>query len=261
MSSFFRKFFGGKKTVKATNRAIGRRLELLGLEERITPATISVNGNNEVVIQLNGETITDLSTSINGNLITINTAGSANNTGLGVGLTVNNNSVVVDTAVLTSFAGIQVTESTSNNAVTVGATGVDLSTAPGGANQGFSINLSSGGISQTSNVNGVIKAKGTGLVSLNLSNNGLTISAAGDITTAAGAVSIAATNLDSAGDITTGSGNISFGSALNPVGDMAINSTTGNVSFGIVTASSKNLSVTTGGTVSMTNSINLVSGI
>jgi hypothetical protein len=109
MAGMFSSLFA--KKMKKNNKAISRRLELLGLEERITPATISVNGNNEVVIQLNGETITDLSTSINGNLITINTAGSANNTGLGVGLTVNNNSVVVDTAVLTSFAGIQVTES------------------------------------------------------------------------------------------------------------------------------------------------------
>jgi len=38
MSSFFRKFFGGKKTAKVTKKAISRRLELLGLEERITPA-------------------------------------------------------------------------------------------------------------------------------------------------------------------------------------------------------------------------------
>ena len=87
MAGMFSKLFGKKS--KSTNKATSRRLELLGLEERITPATISVNGNNEVVIQLNNETITDLSTSINGNLITINTAGSANNTGTGSGLTVN----------------------------------------------------------------------------------------------------------------------------------------------------------------------------
>ena len=259
MAGMFSKLFGKKS--KSTNKAISRRLELLGLEERITPATISVNGNNEVVIQLNGETITDLSTSINGNLITINTAGSANNTGTGIGLTVNNNSVVVDTAVFTNFSGILVTESTSLNSVTVGVAGVDLGTAPGGANQGFSINLSSGGSSQTSNVNGVIKAKGTGLINLNLANNGLTISAAGDITSSAGAVFIAATTLASAGDVTTGSGNISFGSALNPTGNIAITSTSGNLSMGIVTPGANNLTINQGtGTVALGGSFSATSG-
>jgi len=66
MSSIFRKFFGGKKESKGTKRAISRRLELLGLEDRIVPATISVL-NNQVVIQLaDFEDISDLNTSVNG---------------------------------------------------------------------------------------------------------------------------------------------------------------------------------------------------
>ena len=269
MSSIFRKFFGGKKESKGTKRAISRRLELLGLEDRIVPATISVL-NNQVVIQLaDFEDISDLNTSVNGSQITINTVGSQNNTGGGTGLTVNNNSIVVNTGTggLTGFAGISVLgfdDTVNFNSVTVGAAGIDLSNAPGGADQLVSINLTQGSNdADVLNVNGVIKSKGTGGVTLNASagTSSMTIAAAGDITTNGGAVNISSVNLTSSGDITTGSGNISFGSALNLGGDVSINSTSGNVSAGIITPAANNLTINAGsGTVTLANSFLATSG-
>jgi fibronectin-binding autotransporter adhesin len=271
MSNFLRSFFGSKKSSsKIKPRMQSKRLELLGLEDRITPATISLS-NNQVVIQLvDNEDITNLNTSVNGALITINTVGSNNNTPTGTtipGLSISNNAVVVDTAVLTNFAGISVLgfdDTADFNSVTIGATGIDLSNAPGGADQSVSINLTQGtNDADVLNVNGAIKSKGTGGVTLNASagTSSMTIAAAGDITTTGGAVSISSVNLTSSGDITTGSGNISFGSALNLGGDVAINSTSGNLSMGIVTAGGKNLTINQGtGTVAMTNSVNITTG-
>lgn len=59
MSNFLSRLFGSKKKI---TKAVSRRLELLGLEDRIVPATISVV-NNQVVIQLvDNEDISDLNT-------------------------------------------------------------------------------------------------------------------------------------------------------------------------------------------------------
>lgn len=181
----------------------------------------------------------------------------------------NNNSIVVNTGTggLTGFAGISLLgfDDTLNlNSVTVGATGIDLSNAPGGADQAVSINLTQGtDDADFLNVNGVIKSKGTGGVTLNASagSSSMTIAAAGDITTTGGAVSISSVNLTSSGDITTGTGNISFGSALNLAGNVAINSTSGNVSTGIVTPGANNLSINSGsGTVTLSNNFIATSG-
>ncbi|RLS26139.1 MAG: S-layer family protein [Planctomycetota bacterium] len=270
MGNFFRSLFGPKKSnSKIKPRMQSRRLALIGLEERITPATISVV-NNQVVIQLvNNEDITNLNTSVNGAQITINTVGSQTNAGSGTGLTVNADSIVVNTGTggLTGFAGISVIgfdDTTDFNSVTIGATGIDLSNAPGGADQAVSINLTQGSNDvDVLNVNGVIKAKGTGGVTLNASagTSSMTIATAGGITTTDGAVNISSVNLTSSGDITTSSGNISFGSALNLGGNIAINSTSGNLSMGIVTAGAKNLTINQGsGTVALNNVVNITTG-
>ena len=55
MSNFFRSLFGAKKAAKivqvAKSRMQTRRLELIGLEERITPAVVS-NATGIVTITL-----------------------------------------------------------------------------------------------------------------------------------------------------------------------------------------------------------------
>ena len=226
----------------------------MGLEDRITPAVISVNGSNQVVIQLTlGEDISDLNTSVNGAQITINTVGNGTNSGSGTGLTVNANSVVVNTGTggLTGFAGISVLGvAAQNNDVAIGATGIDLSAAPGGANQSVSIDLSQGG-TDTLTVSGVIKTKGTGSVALN--SPSVSIAAAGDITTvSSGTVGITGTTITTAGDVTTASGTITFTGATSLSGNVAINSTSGNLSMGTVTGSSSNLTISEGtGTVTV----------
>ncbi|MFM7096354.1 MAG: beta strand repeat-containing protein, partial [Gemmataceae bacterium] len=265
MTGFFRSLFGFNKSIsKIKPRMQSRRLELIGLEERVTPATISVV-NNQVVIQLvDHEDISDLSTSVNGSQITINTLGSQNNSGSGTGLTVNNNSIVVNTGAggLTGFAGISVLgfndSGTDSNQVTIGAAGINLSSAPGGSNQSISINLSQGNTNNDAiNVNGPIKSKGEGDVDLEASfgSSSLVIGEAGDITTTAGSVTLFSVDLRSAGDVTTDSGNVNFLNILTLLGNININSTSGNLYMNDIYGSGKNLTINQGsGMVAINNS-------
>jgi hypothetical protein len=235
--TMFSKLFFGRVRKNIQTKAISRRLELLGLEDRITPATISVNGSNEVVIQLAGaENITNLNTSINGALITINTLGSNANTPSGTtipGLNISNQAVVVDTAVLTNFSGISVLGVDSNlNQVTIGATGIDLSSAPGGANQSLKIDLSQVTIDQdTLTVQGPIKTKGSGNASLTsvyvdiLANGAITTSSTGN------AAITALQENKTAANVTTANGNITFTGDTMLTGNVEINTTSGNVLF------------------------------
>lgn len=234
---FSKLFFGPVRKINPA-KAISRRLELLGLEDRITPATISVNGSNEVVIQLVGtEDISDLNTSINGSIITINTVGSFTNTGSGTGLTVNSDSILVNTGTggLTGFAGIKVlgvSGSGNRNDVTIGATGIDLSSAPGAANQSLTIDLTQVTIDQdTLTVQGPIKTKGSGNASL--TSVFVDIRANGAITTSStGNAAITALQENkTAANVTTANGNITFTGDTMLTGNVEINTTSGNVLF------------------------------
>lgn len=234
----FSKLFFGPVRKNNPAKAISRRLELLGLEDRITPATISVNGSNEVVIQLVGtEDISDLNTSINGSIITINTLGSSPNTGSGTGLTVNSGSILVNTGTggLTGFAGIKVlgdSGSGNTNDVTIGATGIDLNSAPGAANQSLTIDLTQVTIDQdTLTVQGPIKTKGSGNASL--TSVFVDIRANGAITTSStGNAAITALQENkTAANVTTANGNITFTGDTMLTGNVEINTTSGNVLF------------------------------
>lgn len=142
MRNFLRSLFGSKKSIsKIKPRMQSRRLELLGLEERIVPATISVNNQTVVITLVAGEIISDLHTAQTGaNQVTITTTTTSNNTptGLivGTGVTVANQSIIVDT---TSFAfdGISVVgQAGGSESVTIGALGIDLSSGSGGGKPG-----------------------------------------------------------------------------------------------------------------------------
>ncbi|MFM7095890.1 MAG: hypothetical protein ACKO16_00575, partial [Gemmataceae bacterium] len=273
MRNFLRSLFGSKKSIsKIKTRMQSRRLELLGLEERIVPATITnVAGVITFTLDANSnETLSNLSTLVNGAVININAGSNIGLTGSGLpaGVTIegsvaNQQFVKVDTAVFNTFAGIQVLgQAGRSDSVTISATGIDLSAAPGGSNQSVLITLNQDGQStnDTLNVNGLIKSKGTGAVNLNAASGSMTIAGAGDITTTGGNVTLNANSFSTSGDITTGSGNISFGSALNLGGNIAINSTSGNLSMGIVTAGGKNLIINEGsGSVSI-GSLNITTG-
>jgi hypothetical protein len=238
MSNFFRSLFGAKKAAKivqvAKSRMQTRRLELIGLEERITPATVSVVGTDVVITLGATENITDLNTSTAAAVITVNTVGSANNTltGTPTGVTVTNNTVVIDTAAFATFTGISVVGGSGVNAVTVGATGIDLTAGSTAATaQKVSLDLTTGGGADTLTVSGVIKTKGAGVATL--SSPTLTIGAAGDITTTTGAVAITATTISTAGDVTTTSGAIGYTGAVTLSGNVATTSTLagGNLSI------------------------------
>jgi len=240
MSNFFRSLFGAKKAAKivqvAKSKMQTRRLELIGLEERITPATVSVVGTDVVITLGATENITDLNTSTAAAVITVNTVGSANNTltGTPTGVTVTNNTVVIDTAAFATFTGISVVGGSGVNAVTVGATGIDLTAGTTAATaQKVSLDLTTGGGADTLTVSGVIKTKGAGVATL--SSPTVTIGAAGDITTTTGAVAIGFTGaaISTAGDVTTTSGAIGYTGAVTLTGNVATTSTlaAGNLSI------------------------------
>ena len=240
MSNFLRSLFASKKSLsKVKPRMQSRRLELLGLEDRITPATVSVSGTDVLITLGAGENISDLNTSTATAVITVNTVGSANNTLVGTptGVSVTNNTVVIDTAAFKTFTGFQVLGSNTTNAVTVGATGIDLTAGTtANTNQTVAINLSFNSGTGTLNVNGPIQPKDGGNVGLNSTT--VTIAAAGDILVTSGAVNFTGNTITSAGDVTsfspftlTGTGDVSISGQIF-VGSVNATSSTGDVIFG-----------------------------
>jgi len=240
MGNFLRSLFGPKKSIsKSKHRMQTRRLELLDLEDRITPATVSVSGTDVLITLGAGENISDLYTSTATAVITVNTVGSANNTLVGTptGVTAITNTVTINTAAFTTFTGIQVLGSNTTNAVTVGATGIDLSAVTtANTNQTVAINLSFNSGTGTLNVNGPIQPKNAGNVGLNSTT--VTISGLGDITATTGSVNITGNTITSAGDVTstgpltlTGTGDVSV-SGLVSVASVNVKSSTGDVIFG-----------------------------
>ncbi len=240
MSSFLRSLFGSKKSnPKSKHRMQTRRLELLDLEERITPATVSVSGTDVLITLGAGENISDLNTITATAVITVNTVGSANNTLVGTptGVSFTNNTVVINTAAFTTFTGIQVLGSNTTNAVTVGAAGINLTAGTtANTNQTVAINLSFNSGTGTLNVNGPIQPKNAGNVGLNSTT--VTIAGLGDITATTGSVNITGNTITSAGDVTstgpltlTGTGDVSVSGQIF-VGSVNATSSNGDVIFG-----------------------------
>lgn len=73
MSNFLKSLFGAKKAAKVTkSRMQTRRLELIGLEERITPTVVASMSGTDLVITTNaGEDIVSIVAAAGG-VITIN---------------------------------------------------------------------------------------------------------------------------------------------------------------------------------------------
>jgi len=252
MSSFFRKFFGGKKTAKVTKKAISRRLELLGLEERITPAVTAtwVSG----VLALTTTAGEDFSVVANADGTLSVNAGATSVTG-GTGVTVTG-SAGANTVTITTPSNVALTTSLS---LVGDATGNQDFTIKGinstaySANFGLSVDMGAdtvGPDTLTFNTASVT-LKGTGtLVTSN--TDSISIAAEGDIIAVAGAVGISATAISTAGDVTSASGNITFTGATTLSGNVAITSTSGNLSMGAVSSSSSNLTISEGtGTVTV----------
>jgi hypothetical protein len=249
---FFKSLFSKNKSVSVSpKRNYSRRLELEGMEPRITPATVSVNGANQVVLTMvTGEKISSLHVDIVGSTITITDTTKSNNSTSGVipaGVTVNNTNIVVDATTFLDFAGLVVNAAPGSTGceVIVDAAGIDLSSAPGGTNQSVSIDLTASA-KATLDIKSLIKTKGSGTIDFDVATIGVT--AAGDITTITGNVDITAAKLiETAGDITTSGGNIFFNDNLTLTGNIALNSGAGNILFGFTVDGDHNLTTNSSG--------------
>jgi len=297
MSSFFRNLFGGKKTAKVTKNGISRRLELLGLEDRITPAAFSVDAAGLITVQMAaGESLTGVSASVTtstGNaVVTINVTSSiAPNTVSGTGLSLTTSGAAGAPSVITydsnaaatpgNFVGISIFGSSGTETLTI-ANAVNLSTTNPAANSGFSVSSSVDNV----NVNGAITAKGTGPVSI--TGTTVAFNSSGTINTTAGGVSVIGTSVATGGTTittTTGGVNVSSPNTINggtsaftinstsgTIGLSGFNSTgalniasAGSIGLNAVTAASLNQtlagSVTLGGTVNTTGAVSFAGNV
>ena len=254
MSNFLKSLFGAKKAAKVTkSRMQTRRLELIGLEERIVPAVNDVAltltaGSVLVVTNANDDatyTINSFAYNSGTNKVSFVLTGAGtiteNLTAVSVTGTTGSQTVTLDMAdstVATTFAGLKLTSiATKILDADVGVAGIDLSTVTtGGANQGFEISGLDNSVDNDTTVSGAIKAKGTGAVTLNIETNAgsvLTIAAAGDITTSTGAVALSGFAISTAGNVDTTSGAIGYTGAVTLSGNVATTSTLvgGNLSI------------------------------
>ena len=260
MSNFFRSLFGAKKAANivqvAKSRMQTRRLGLIGLEERITPANFSTDAAGLITVQLAaGESLTAISASVTSvsaitDVVTINvTSSTAANTltvpGAGTsGLVLTTSgaagapSVITYTAANNTagaglFTGISILgvagSSVSETVAISGA--VNLLTGNGAAAAKFNVGTSV----ESLTVAGAITAKAgnstTGAVTL--AATAVTIAAAGDIVTTAGDVSITGV-ISTAGDVTTTTGLTTYTGAVTLTGAIANASTTGGVTLSLI---------------------------
>jgi hypothetical protein len=249
-----------------------RRLELIGLEERITPAATITNVNGILTISLAaGDTITNLNALYNSsNDLVINTVGNANiATGLPTGVAVSSSSgtlndviTVTDTTFVNGILGISVVGSTGIESVTVGGA-INLSTN----NLSATNSLSIGTTLETLNVNAAITTLGAtpGISGASLAATAVTIGAAGIINTTTGNVGISGV-ISTAGNVITTTGLTTYTGAVTLTGNVAIgngSTTTGGVNFtstvnglfGITTTASGAAPVTFGGIVGGTTPV------
>jgi fibronectin-binding autotransporter adhesin len=259
MSNFFRSIFGSKKSpAKIKPRMQSRRLELLGLEERITPVNgvvlvdfttntgvlslTSIAADFSVVANANGT----LSVSVINSTYIVSAGSSTTITVSSIGTT-NDYTVSVNSgAANVKQLSLIENDSIDNNFV---ISSID-STA---FNTDFALNIDTGaGTGDTLTINGAVALKGTGALTT-AGIETLTIAAAGDITAVNGDVSLVASIINTAGDVVTTAGNIIIGDA-SLSGNVAINSTSGNLTMGTVNSNASNLTINEGtGTVTVNN--------
>ena len=254
MTGFFRSLFGSKKSAsKIKPRIQIRRLELVGLEERITPVaqTLVDFTTNTGVLSLTSDAASfSVVANANGTL-TVNSA-SAVSAGSSTTVTVlsigNNNYTVSVNSGPGNVKELSLIGDSNNNNITV--SGIDSSAF----NADFGLNVDTSTGTDILSINGLVALKGTGA----LTTAGieiLNIAATGDITAASGAVSLSASSLmNTAGDITTTSGAINYNRDVQLTGNVAIKSTSGNLTMRSVGSNASSLSINEGtGTVTIGN--------
>ena len=266
MGNFFRSLFGSKKSpAKFKTRMQSRRLELIGLEERVTPAVVS-NATGIVTITLGvGESITNLNAEYNGsNQLVINTIG-VSNTGSVSGVTYSSSANGVDDIITVDDAtfaggilGLSVVGNIGTESVTVGSD-INLVT-----NNNFPSNsLSIATNLEAINVNAAITAKAgtstTGAVTLAATAVGI----GSTINTTAGNISITgATTLTAATTLTTTGGAVAITGAVNGAFGLSTVSGSGAATItGIVggTTPVAALSINSTGLIGLTAAVNAAS--
>ena len=219
MASFFRKFFYPRKPLTLPAKRTSGKLELLALEDRVTPAVFTSDTAGLITIQLaQNEAFTGLEVSVNNinpYYVTFTTTSTNNTLGAqSAGL-----SVISPTQIRYSpanaFSGISILGTTAgtNESVTVGNGGVLLNDNNPNLNTFFSV----GGGIDTFSATGLIQAAASGSITLN---------ATGDISLAAingyfadGDVRVISTggNITFGGNVFSGAG---FYSTTNPTAGM-----------------------------------------
>ena len=244
MSNFLRSLFGDKKSAKsgqvAKSKMQTRRLELIGLEERITPAvTASMNGTGLVITTNASENIVSIVAASSG-VITINAttvsgaaiqvtgtiAGTIGGSAGASTLTLTSPSNLTSIALVGDTIGDQDFTITGIDSIAYNANfGLSVS---GGSRPGSADNLNFTTAAVTLNGNGALAIIGIEAIS---------IAAAADITAANGAVDISSrTTITTAGNVTTTSGAITYTGDVTLTGNVTTTSTLASGNLSIVGA-------------------------
>jgi len=243
MSNFLKSLFGAKKAAKvAKSKMQTRRLELIGLEERVTPAVTATGAGTVLgLITTAGENLTSVVANADGTLTVSATAAdgttpvavaatSGQTTSVQVGTT-NVYTVTFITGNVNTVTALTLTgDAVGNQDFTIAG----INSTAYSANFGLSVDMGADatGIDALNFTTGTVTLKGTGAL-VNTNIDAITIAAAGDITAATGAVGISATTISTAGDVTTTSGAIGYTGAVTLSGNVATTSTLagGNLSI------------------------------
>ena len=249
MSNFIRSLFGVKKAAKVTkSRMQPRRLELIGLEERITPAVTATGAGTVLgLLTTAGENLTSVVANADGTL-TVSATAADGTTPAAVGATNGQTTSVqvgatnvytvtfitgnVNTVTALTLTGDNV--AATNQTFTIG--GIN-SAAYSATNFGVNIDMvqSTAAGTDTLNVNGAVTLKGSGTL-VNTAIDAINIASAGVITAATGAVGIAATTISTAGNVTTTSGPITYTGAVTLAGNVTTTSTLASGNLSVVGA-------------------------
>jgi hypothetical protein len=221
MSNFLKSLFGAKKAAKVTkSRMQTRRLELIGLEERIVPAVNLTLAAGVLSISSDAAASESLTLSASGQVLTF-TSGTENitvggtvagSTGTGTkSVTVDLSNVAYAGALLTVIE-LKGNDTNAKSTVFTINGALDLTVVSATPNIGLRLVDGTQAVDNDANINFAVKTQGTGGVTVTTADAGslLTIAAAGDITTSTGNVALTSKAITTGGDVTTTAGSISY---------------------------------------------------
>ncbi|NDH05833.1 hypothetical protein EBX93_07895 [bacterium] len=233
MSNFLRSLFGAKKATKVNKSKMqSRRLELLGLEERVVPAiSASFSGSTLLIAATGAETFTVSSS--NTGQVTVSSATTVTPSG-GVSIATGN-VITVDSGA----SNVQVISITGDGAANQVVTLNDILSGGFNSNFGLSLSLGSAGADALT-LSGTITLKGSGTLDTSTSDI--------ETITLGSSSALALTSVSGLVKIDAGTA-----TALNLGGNVTINSTSGNVTLAdnVTSGGGNSLTINAGsGTVS-----------